>query len=187
MNWSHAMLVPAALLLLVSAATLDSGVQDPVPFTSEAAKKAAAKYSDQVAKLDDDYVFKLRKVVDQYVKELDDARKAALGKKDLDEAQRVVQAQADAQAAVASRAVQRRGFEVVAARWGALTQWIDVTTQVRAKVADGRLALVPDQMGFSDPIDGTRKSLVVMYYLNGRVDLAIAGDGQPLDLPASGR
>lgn len=158
--------------------------QDPRGFTTEAAKKAAARYVEQVGKLDDDYAFKLRKIVEQYVRELDEARKAALAKRYLDEAQRVVQAQGEGQDAVVARAAQRRGFEVVAARWGALTQWLDVTTPVRARVKDGRPLLVPDQVGFPDPIDGTRKSLVVIYIKDGKSDLATVGDGQPLELPS---
>ncbi len=157
--------------------------QDPNEFTSEVAKKAAAKYADAVGKLDEEYSAKLKKVVDQYAKELDEARKLALAKPDLDEAQRVLKAKAEAQAAVWVKPAQRRNFDVISARWGAMTQWLDVTTPVRAKVQDGQLSLVPDQMDFPDPIDGVRKSLVVMYVKDGKMELAIAGDGQPLQLP----
>jgi hypothetical protein len=174
-------------LLLASASRVPLGPgQDPTNFTSDAAKKAASKYADQIAKLEEEHAGKLRKVIEQYAKELDEARKLALANDDLDEAQRVLKAKNDA-LKPAERPLPRRGFDVVTARWGALTNWVDVTTPLRAKIRDGELSIVPEQMNFPDPIDGTRKSLVVMFVKDGKLDLAIVGDGQPLKLPPTSR
>lgn len=184
----HAALAAVILSVIVLARSTPAppsqarSLQDPQDFTSDSAKKAAAKYGELLDKLDEQYAADRKKLAEQFVKDLEGARKAALAKPDLDEAQRILQAQADAQDA-AAKPVTRRGFDVVTARWGALTQWLDVTTPVRAKIKDGALSLVPEQMNFPDPIDGTRKSLVVLYARDGRFDLAIAGDGQPLELP----
>ena len=55
--------------------------------TSAAAIKAITSYTTGVRRLDEDYSRRLDALRQQYVKELDVARKAALEKDDLDEAQ----------------------------------------------------------------------------------------------------
>jgi hypothetical protein len=175
--------VPLMLLSLFAPASAPpTQAQDPEGFTSEIARKASARYGEQIARLDEEYAAKFKKAGELYVKDLEEARKAALTRPDLDEAQRVLKTQTRVKAAT-SLPVPRRGFAILAARWGALTHWSDVTAEVRARIKESQLSLVPDQMGFPDPIDGTRKSLAVVYSMHGRIDLVTVGDGQPLELP----
>jgi hypothetical protein len=150
---------------------------------SLAAKKSKTTFFDALQKLDDEHATKLKKIREQYYRELDEARKSALEKNDLDEAQRILAAKASAQEEEKAEEIPVRGFKVLYARWGARGSWSDVTLPVRRLVKSSKLVIVPEHAGFPDPIVGTFKSLVVVYSVNGRVGLVTAAHDHLTEVP----
>ena len=159
---------------------------DPTDLTepkSAAANKAKIHFRDALKKLDDEHEANVKKVREEYFRDLDDARKVALEKNDLDEAQRILGAKISAQEDEKTEQAPVRGFKILYARWGTKASWNDVTKPVRELVKGSKLAFVPEHAGFPDPIVGNMKSLVVVYTLNGRVGLVVAGGNDLVDVP----
>jgi len=79
------------------------GVSVGQEFRSAPAKKAKAEYEAELKRLDQLYQQALAKVKSKYVKDLESARKSALIRSDLDEAQAIVEAKATLAAAKSER------------------------------------------------------------------------------------
>jgi hypothetical protein len=158
--------------------------QQGTSFTSELAKRAKSKYDDQVTSIGSEYVTRMKKAGESYAKELDEARKAALSGADLGEAQRILAAQVAARETPAAPLDSHRGLTLVTARWGVKTHWIDVTSQVLGQMKGNSISLVPGEMHLPDPLDGMEKSLIVVVIRNGKIEVACAGEGQPVEIQA---
>jgi tetratricopeptide (TPR) repeat protein len=75
----------------------------------------------------------------------------------------------------------RKGFGLLHAKYGADKAWVDVSGVARTKVAGGHLAFTTDNL--PDPIFGTRKSLVIVYSVDGKIGLSTTAEYQAVSLP----
>ncbi len=162
-------------------------ISEPQEPKSVSAKKAKDTFSDEVKKLDADYTKKLRELQKQYLDDLENARKLALEKSDLDEAQRILSAHGAVQETQKADPVRPGGFQILYAKHGGGSKWVDRTGDVRKKVKDGRLSLNASRMNWPDPAFGWAKALVVVYSAGGKVELAIEDHDQLLELPVRRR
>src|SRR4051794_204478 len=86
----HSILLAVILIAALSLSS-DGKVEEP-KFKSMSAKKALDDFKRERAKLEDPYRKGLERARSDYVKSLDDARKAALKDNDLEETQRLIAA-----------------------------------------------------------------------------------------------
>lgn len=149
-----------------------SGTNDARKRFDDAMHAERARHRDQLAA-----------IRGAYSSHLADARRHALERGDVDSAQRLLMAQDSLESAESDAAALDAGFAVIAARWGAGAQWGDVTNHVRESIKEGSLRIVPQYAKFPDPKFGTNKSLLVVYAVDGDIDVAIVGHDQLLTLP----
>lgn len=168
-------------ILLISAPTL---VADDDAPKSTAAKKAKIDFNTEIKKLDDEYQKKINELRLKYLKDLEPARVAALASKDLNEAMRILAEQKE----WSDEWTAKASFQIVAAWYGNYDSWHDVTAATRRLVKNGELRLAQGEApnkGNTDPSPGQHKALVVVYRNRGAVRVALAGDSQPLVIPAA--
>jgi hypothetical protein len=156
--------------------------EEPQP-KSPAAVKASADFLTKFNALEEEYKAKLKKLREQYHKDLDDARKVAIDKNDLDEAQRILAAKTYDQ----ENALVAPGLSILFAAYGSGNKdgWSNVTEAVRKKVKNNRVRLVASRAGFDDPNFGVKKSVVVVYTVNGKVWVIVRGQDEVVDVPQS--
>jgi hypothetical protein len=181
-------IIPTGVLfgvLLSAVAFATSRLEPPAePFTSVAALHAVANYTSGLRKLDDDYAHRLAALRQQYVKEIDGARKAALEREDLDEAQRLL-AEKKRVAAGTLQPGGGRGLVILSAVYGVDDQWRDISDQVRSKVTFSKFHYAPEEWRtLPDVAPGRHKSIIICYTLDGKVGVSITQDDQAaFDLP----
>jgi hypothetical protein len=151
---------------------------------SEAALKAMDNYTSELRKLDDYHARRLDALRQHYIKELDIARKAALEKEDLDEAQRLLVEKRQAESTV-FRPGAIRGLEIVCAVYGIDSQWLDITPRVRSLASNRQFHYAPeDWRSLPDYAPGRHKSIIIIYTLHGKTYVSNAENDQvPFDLP----
>ncbi len=151
------------------------------PPQSIAAKNAKSEFETALKKLDEDYQKKAAALRDEYRTSLDAARKEALARNDLDEAQRIVAEQKDL-----TDDAGTGGFQVISAWHGAYASWRDVTAQARKQVKNGELKVAKAgdlAAGLPDPAFGHAKSVVVVYRSKGGIRVTLVGDDKALNIP----
>jgi hypothetical protein len=159
--------------------------QPPIDtFTSVAALRAIANYDTGLRKLDEEYARRLEALRQQYVKELDVARKGALEREDLDEAQRLL----EEKKRVAPESHQPgagKGLEILSAVYGIGDTWMDVTPRVRSKISFSKFHYAPEEWrSLPDLAPGRHKTIIICYTMNGRVGVSTTQDDQAaFDLP----
>ncbi len=145
---------------------------------SRAAREATDRYDRDGMKAEADARAVRAELREQYVKDLDEARKMALEKGDLDEAQRILRAKEDV-----ARPESR--FEIIEARFismgdpatGIDPVWTDVTKEVRRLVKNDRVVIslepqVGDHLKWPQPAQGPAhdyKYLMVVYSIDGDI------------------
>src|SRR5262249_51704987 len=108
----------------------------------------------------------------------------ALDAADADESQRILAEETRVLAEIQEPSIPWNGLNIIAARWGAGSQWVDVTQRIRVRVKDGVLKIVPQYANLPDPKFGTNKSLVVVASIEGTCRVAIVGHDEMLVVPA---
>lgn len=176
-------------------AALLANAQDftSIPFKSAAAQDAIKAFERDRHELQSVYAAELVKVRVRLLERLQEARKAALTANDLDEAQAIVAAikQTEGTAGLKIEApadpvpVQGVRFEMLQARWGAGDAWVDATREVRAYMGANRPPQTAEALlkAARDPKPGAMKSLVVVYAINGRVNVTIYPQAQRVTTP----
>ncbi|HET6880329.1 MAG TPA: PA14 domain-containing protein [Pirellulales bacterium] len=86
--------------------------------------------------------------------------------------------------APAARKPSSQGLEVLDARYGAGTTWIDVLPRVRRWIHGGRLAVQVDRVAQTDPLHGQRKAIVLRYRTVEGEFVTHAWDGEDLIIDA---
>jgi carboxylesterase type B len=145
---------------------------------SRAAREAADRYERDCMKAEAEARAARAELREQYVKELDEARKVALEKSDLDEAQRILNAKE-------SVARPESRFKVIEARFISFGDparqvppaWTDVTNEVRRLVKSDKLVVslepqVGDHLKWPQPDQRTEveyKYLILTYSIDGDV------------------
>ena len=77
-----------------------------------------------------------------------------------------------------------RGFKVIRAGYGVDDRWVDVTRQIRALVRGDTVRFDADPRRFMpDPAVGTRKTLIILYTLDGNLGTSITREGEQVELP----
>ncbi len=151
--------------------------------TSLRAVKAIAAYRDGVRRLDDEYAQKVSTLQEQYVKELDAARKAALAADDLEEALRLL-AEKRRIEAIRPQPGTAKGMAILSALIGVEGRWVDITLQVRRLVNNSQLHFAPsDLSAVPDVAAGTHKSIIIAYAFDGSAQLSTSRDDEMVDLP----
>ncbi len=161
-----------------------SAVQDAAAPISDQAFEAKAEFEEGLRAAAAKYDARVKKLRQEYAKDLERARKDAVAASDLEEAQRILVVETRVRAESDAPSLPPHGFSVIAARWGAGSQWADVTTQIRDRITDSVLKVVPQYANLPDPKFGTNKSLVVVYSVNGGVQVALIGHDELLVLPS---
>jgi len=151
--------------------------------TSSAATNALATYKEGVRKLNEEHERKLDALRQQYIKELDAARKTALAKDDLEEAQRLL-AEKKRVEVEKTPPGNGSGLEILYAVHGVDDQWHDVTTRVRSQVKDAHYHYSgPVFSDLPDLSPNKHKITVISYLFDGKPYLSVVQDDQPFDLP----
>lgn len=145
---------------------------------SAAAVKARAAYTNQLAKLNEEYHSGVKKVQATYLKALDVVHRDAVTKKDLEEAQRVLAVQRDLEV----NEVPIRGLAILSAKWGAEDQWADFTADLAKQVQGDKLVIKNVDFAF-DPKSGRIKAMHLVYAYRGKVYVKLLTQGQSLVLP----
>jgi hypothetical protein len=161
---------------LLSGAKQQRSTDTPI---SAPAIAARSKYDGEISKLNEDYERKRDALRQQYIKELDAARKIALAKDDLDEAQRLLSERRD----VKLLSVPGKGLQIMYARIGAYDKWTDITPHIQAKVRDSRLYMTSPGPALPDPLPNTFKGIVIVYAYNNKVFLSTTGTEDTINLP----
>jgi hypothetical protein len=166
--------------LMVFTRSIAAADEEPEP-KSAAAVKAKADFQTKFNELEEEYKAKLTKLREQYYKGLDDARKAAIDKNDLNEAQRILAAKTFDQ----ENALVAPGLSILFAAYGseARNGWINVTEAVRKKVKNNRVRFQASRAGFDDPNFGVKKSVVVVYTVNGKIWVIVRGQDEVVEVP----
>ena len=76
-------------------------------------------------------------------------------------------------------------LEIVSARYGAGSSWVDVTEQLRQRVVNDTLSVRASNELAGDPIYGTSKDLVVQYRLDGKDYTVTVPEEHTLQLPTA--
>lgn len=192
------MLIVALIAMTVSRADLRA--QDKPELgepKSISARTAALNYQAELEKLEAEFAKRRAELREQYMRDLDEARKEALQEEELDEAQRIlalkasIQNESDAGARPPARSARRSGLTVMHAFFGTGSSWADVTPQTKKHIKGSRLRLdVPyhgrdlASVGFPDPAPNRLKTLVVVYSFDGQIGAAAAHTNQRLEIPS---
>src|SRR4051812_31837484 len=119
-------LVSLTLHALCSAQVTESQPELPEP-KSQAAQFAKSTFLAGHQRLHQDYAAKLNTLRKQYTDELEKARKAALENNNLNEAQTILAVKNAVQEDQKAEEIPVRGLKILAARWGTVGSWSDVT------------------------------------------------------------
>jgi hypothetical protein len=169
--------------LLIPALLFGAKPQRPLDTPRSAlAVAASTKYEDEIEKLNQDYARKHDILRQQYIKELDAARKAALTKEDLDEAQRLLSEKNRVRDEKAPN-VPRPGFHILYAKIGAYDKWIDIAPELQRRVKDSRLYMAAPGPSLPDPLPNKFKGIVIVYAFNGKVYLSTTGTEDTINIP----
>ena len=176
--WSITM--KKALLLLVCSAGLVAA-QEPKPFPEIIDAKKA--FDKEKVELDHRYGEEITKARARYVERLTDIRIKAVTAGNVDLAQdalfRAREVEKELRAFQPPEAADPPAkpapptkFAIIAARWGAEDRWDDVTAALRSKVAADRLVIAKvENAGFHDPNFGKMKTLVIVYSVQGKINV----------------
>jgi hypothetical protein len=172
--------------------------EQPDPPKSQPSRKAKAKYEDEMEKLEQEFAKRHADLLKQYVKDLDDARKEALGKEQLDEAQQILalkkslQEENETVKPGMKSPPAKRGLVIEKALFGTEGSWADITTQVRRLVRGSTLRIGDlninnnrEGTGIIDPAPNRFKELVIIYTSSGKVNFVIAKQGQDVEISAA--
>jgi hypothetical protein len=147
-------------------------------------QKARGTFQTALRSLNQKYDVETKSLRKAYLAELEKARKAAAEQQDGQEADRIV-AEADEIVRDDPEVPDRRGFQILSARYGIDERWDDVTDQLRPLVRGDvlRFGLGTDVNFKNDPAYGVLKRLIIVYSLNGNTGVSITGDKQRVELP----
>jgi len=157
---------------------------DPKPFKVKEAADATARYEKEKKFLDDAYTKALKEVQKTYLTSLTAARKTAIEKNDLDEAQAIVAVIKELEQPNEDKPEIGR-FELISAKWGISEKWTDVTNICKARSKSGKLYINPNDYLklFGEPHANAHKNLIIVYAYRGKVLVEVLVDTQPVALP----
>jgi hypothetical protein len=152
-------------------------------YKSRRARKALVQYDEALKKLNQEYAKNLAGIQKQYADELEESRKAALEAKNLDDAQRILTTLIALEEEM-KEGKAGPGFVLLSAKYGAADKWIDVTTNLRRLLKRREpLSVAPDELRVNDPAFGLKKSLAVVYQMQGKIHLEMFSDGSSVVIP----
>ncbi len=167
--------ISAALVLLVLGIGQLAVAQGDDEPKSRLAREAKDRYQRDGMKADADASAARAVLREQYVKDLDAARKAALENNDLDEAQRILQAKQDvANAESRLKIIEARFISMGDPAKNIAPEWTDVTKEVQALVKNDRVVVslepkVGNHLSWPHSNDRFYRYLLVVYSIDGDV------------------
>jgi len=147
---------------------------------SRAAREAMDRYEREGMKIDAEARASRAHVCEQYVKDLDDARKAAIEKEDLDEAQRILRLKDDLMQDSRLKIIEARFISFAEPEKGLEPVWSDVTEELRKLVKHDKVSVSiargsPHLEDWPDPAPNKYKHLLVVYSIDGQVRQGVVG------------
>jgi hypothetical protein len=155
------------------------------PPHTPALQTARGTFQAALEKLNERYDNDAKALRGKYLTELDRASKA-LTKKNVATQRPVLVAEADRANLGDSEAGDPRGFRIIRAEIGVGDQWNDVTVPAQSLVRENRLKVDSPEYDFQpDSAFGVKKSLIIVYTIDGRPGVYAAPADRKVDLPPS--
>lgn len=157
-------------------------IESTEPPQTPALKLARSKYQSSLETQNERYDTDIKAARRKYLGEIDRASKA-IPKKNVVERKELV-AEADRVNLGDSETSDPRGFHIVRAEIGLDEQWNDVTIQVRDFVQGNQLKIAkPDYTFKPDAAFGVKKTLIVVYTVDGKPGIYTAPADRDVSLP----
>jgi hypothetical protein len=152
------------------------------PPHTPALQAARGTFQASLEKLNERYDNDVKAARRKYLGELDRASKA-ISKKNAAHRQEII-AEADRANLGDSDAGDPRGLRIIRAEIGAGDQWNDVTVPARSLVREDRLKVASPEYAFRpDAAFGVRKTLIIVYTIDGRPGVYTAAADRDVELP----
>jgi hypothetical protein len=152
------------------------------PPHTPALQAARGTFQASLDKLNQQYDDDVKTIRRKYLDELDRASKA-IPKKNAARRQEIV-AEADRANLGDSETSDPRGFHIIRAEIGVGDQWNDVTVPARNLVREKRLKVASPEYDFQpDAAFGVKKTLVIVYTIDGKPDIYTAPADRSFELP----
>ncbi len=149
-----------------------------------ATSKARNSFQSAQRTLNQKYDTELKNLRKTYTTELDKVAKTPEAKADAVEASRIV-AEGHESVRRDPELPDRRGFQILSAKYGIDSRWIDVTDELKPLMRGNllRFGLGTDFSFKTDPAYGVVKRLVIVYTIDGNPGVSITADKQRVELP----